>query len=182
MKQRSAEPAIDTAAWDSEGVEQFTYFIGHAGTNVQSEYNPHNDEYPTKTPGVIMRERDTEVDTLDNIIRKQGIGKVDHINVTVNGTEYRVFQGMIKTLQSVKSVSFVYSNRYTVESPILEFLESQGLDVLIIHAPVSLRQKQFLVGIAAPKIANLLPHMVEESYEARFEYLREHSRVAVKRD
>ena len=82
----------------------------------------------------------------------------------------------------MKSVSFVYSNRYTVESPILEFLESQGLDVLIIHAPVSLRQKQFLVGIAAPKIANLLPHMVEESYEARFEYLREHSRVAVKRD
>ena len=119
------------------------------------------------------RERETDVDTLDNIILDHGIREVDHVNITVNGTEYRVLKGMSETLASVKSVSFVYSNRYTVESSILDLLESFGLDVLIKNAPVFLHQRQFLVGVAAPNIATLLPEMIDRAYTARFEYSQE---------
>ena len=65
-----------------------------------------------------------EMDTLDNMIRDHVIKKVDHVNITVNGTEYKVLQGLKETLGSMKSVSFVNKNRYTVDSPILSFLES----------------------------------------------------------
>ena len=126
-----------------------------------------------------MRERDTEVDTLDNIIRENGIGEVNHINITVNGTEYRVLQGLRETLGSLRSVSFVYSNRFTVESPILASLESGGFDVLIKNAPVSLGQRQFLVGMAAPNISQLLPEIVQKGYPARFEYSPESYHVEV---
>ena len=170
---------IDKAAWDGRGTEKFTYFIGHPSTNVQSDYNRHNDANPPRTRGLLMRERDTEVDTLDNIVREHGIGEVNHVNITVNGTEHRVFQGLRETLGSLRSVSFVYQNWFTVESPILAVLESSGLEVLIKHAPVSVQQKQFLVGMAAPNIGDLLPEMVEKGYPARFEYLPESRRVEV---
>ena len=164
---------IDKAAWDKRGVEKFVYLIGHAGTNVQGDYYPRDVTEPARTPGTLVRERDTEVDTLDNIIREHGIRKVDHVNVTVNGTEHRVFQGLSETLASVKSVSFAYANRYTVNSPLLGFLESCGFDVLIKNAPVFLKQRQMLVGVAAPNIATLLPEMADRGYRARFEYSQE---------
>ena len=170
---------IDKAAWDRKGTEKFTFFTGHPGTNVQSDYNRHNDANPSRTRQVLMHERDTEVDTLDNIVREHGIGEVNHVNITVNGTEHRVLQGLRETLGSLRSVSFVYQNGFTAESPILAFLESSGLNVLIKHAPVHVEQEQFLVGMAAPNIGELLPEMVERGYPARFEYLPESRRVEV---
>lgn len=171
--------AIDKAAWNERGVENFVYHIGHGGTNVQADYYPHDVRKPPRTPGVLIRERDTEVDTLDNMIRDNGIRKVDHVNITVNGTEYKVLQGLRETLGSVKSVSFVYQNRYTVDSPILSFLESCGLEVLIKHAPVFPNQRQFLLGVAAPDIATLLPEMIDRAYTARFEYSQERRLIDV---
>ena len=174
--------AIDKAAWNEKGVEKFVYHIGHGGTNVQADYYPHDVRKPSRTPGVLIRERDTEMDTLDNMIRDHVIKKVDHVNITVNGTEYKVLQGLKETLGSMKSVSFVYQNRYTVDSPILSFLESCGLEILIKHAPVFPNQGQFLVGVAAPDIAKLLPVMIDRAYKARFEYSQERRLIDVIRN
>ena len=66
-----------------------------------------------------------------------------------------------------------------MDSPILSFLESCGLEVLIKHAPVFPNQRQFLLGVAAPDIATLLPEMIDRAYTARFEYSQERRLIDV---
>ena len=171
---------IYKGAWDRRGVERFTYYIGHPGTNVQSDHAPiREQQLSNRRKRVIVEERETEVDTLDNMIDEYRIGRVNHINITVNGTEFTVINGLTRNLDRVDSLSFVYSNPQTVETPLLEHLESKGFDIVIKHAPVFMKQKQFLVGVATKSREGVIGNMFKHSHEARFEYSLDKKTVSV---
>ncbi len=170
---------IPKAAWDKTGQQRFTFYIGRgkSGANVATEFaKPHpNPKYQS----VIVQERETEVDSLDNLIKEHRVSKVNHVNVTVNGTEYRVLRGMADSIDSIDSVSFVYQGEKRVNSPILEYLEGMGFDILIRHAPVSLSDAQFLVGLATRNMEGFVSELFDNGYEAKFAWSPQDRRIQV---
>jgi hypothetical protein len=68
------------------------------------------------------------------------------------------------------SLSFVYSNPQTVRTSLLEYLESNGFDIVMKHATGSTRQRQFLVGVAKKTKEGVILKMFNNSYKAHFEY------------
>ena len=162
---------IDKAAWNEKGTKIFTYRLAQSSANVQSEFF----RKVGKDPLEIVQERETEVDTIANITGDYKIGTVNHVNVTVNGTEYEAIQGIAESLPNVGSISFAYQTEQTLNSPILEHLESQGFDIVVKHAPVSVKARQFLVGLATRKKDGVVHAMCQAGYDAKFEYIpRQH--------
>ena len=169
---------VPKAAWDEKGTRPFTFILGGSTANVQSDYVGRR-SWPSDDPLRIVQERDTEVDTLDNIVSDHGVDTIGHVNLTVNGTEYHVLQGLTSSLSRVESISFVYQNINTVRSPILDHVESNGFDIVVKHAPVSMKQRQFLVAMATRKRTGILRTMFERGYDARFAYAPEQHVVQV---
>ena len=166
---------IDKAAWNQTGTQKFLYYLGATGSNRHKDYPPES----PRGSNIIVQERETEVDTLDNLIVQHAIRRIDHVNITANAAEYQILQGLSNTLPNLRSVSFAYKFKAAVESPILEYLESMGFDVILRNVNHMAPGKQLLFGMAARKRDGLLATLFDKAYEAEFTYLADRQLVSV---
>lgn len=83
-----------------------------------------------------------EVDTLDNILREQGISKVDFIKMDIEGAEIEAYSGMKETLQT-KDLNLAIAAYHIIEGKetcltVAPWLQRDGFEVCvrggIIHA------------------------------------------------
>ena len=160
---------IDKAAWNQPGTQKFLYYLGATGSNRHADHPP-----PTpRMSHIISHERETDVDTLDNLISQYAIQRIDHVNITVNSVEYQVLQGLAGNLPHLPMVSFAYKFKDTVDSPIFEYLESMGFEVVLKNVNHMAPGKQLLFRMAAKKREGILSTMFEKGYEADFAYLND---------
>lgn len=90
---------VNKGAFKERGTVEFNVGAspGHNridGTGVEMVVNVNQDVFDQKAS--------IEVDTVDNIVADLGIDRVDYVEITVNGVELEVLEGMPNTLQHAK--------------------------------------------------------------------------------
>ena len=136
---------IEKGIWNQKTTLKFKVVDKHGSTNTLSEI--FTEKQKQQVPDV--KEIAIEVDTLDNLIAQHKLTNISVINATINGAEYEAMQGAEKiSLQKDIVMAFPLQNTKTFNSPILEFCQKKGFHVLLMHAPVSIYQKQFIVACA----------------------------------
>jgi len=124
---------VHKAAWNARG--QFDLCIGHEPShnrlnvpNVQmlGEVNRH----------AFMEMTSTEVDTVDNILADIGVSDANYVEVSVNGVELQVLNGMTQTLQRVTRLFAAgYARAKDTHDPLNrraeKFLQQQGFRTTI---------------------------------------------------
>lgn len=92
---------VNKGAYSEKGTVEFNVgeSPGHNridGTGVEMVVNVNQD--------VFERKASIEVDTVDNIVAEFGIDHVDYVEITVNGVELEVLEGMERTLKTCKRI------------------------------------------------------------------------------
>lgn len=90
---------VNKGAFHKKGTVEFNLGAspGHNridGTGVEMVVNVNQDVFEKKAT--------IDVDTVDNIVAELGIERVDYVEITVNGVELEVLQGMKNTLKHAK--------------------------------------------------------------------------------
>lgn len=171
---------ISAAVWNVPGRQKFIFYRDNPGANVMSGATDTLQRHARK-PQLGRMPEEEEIDTrrLDEIIRSHGLGKIDHINVTVNGTEFQVIESLSGCIDRIGSISFVFQGKERVNSPILEFLESHGFEIVVQHAPATLAKKQFLCGTAVRQRDEIGQQLFDRGFEATFEYSSEDKPIKI---
>lgn len=114
---------LNIALSDSKG-ETKLYLSPYGDTCRHSLVVKRSDKY------VLVR-----LDTLDNIIRKCGLDRVDFIKIDVESAELQVLKGAKKTLKKFRpSLSIAAYHTSTEAEEISEFLASKGLRILATNS------------------------------------------------
>ena len=94
-----------------------------------------------------------EVDTIDSLLEKINIEKVDYANITINGAEWEAFSGAMKTVLSAQATfSFVLSNdrTYSYAKQISDLLHSYDYRLVVQRIPTS-KGVDFMHAVAVHK-------------------------------
>ena len=82
------------------------------------------------------RSETIDTDTTDNILNELGIKKVDYLEITVNGYELKVLEGMSITMKNTrkiytKSFAIDKSKKDVIATDIIEILKNNGFNFLV---------------------------------------------------
>ena len=71
-----------------------------------------------------------EIDTLDNILNKLGIGRIDLMKIDIEGYVYKAFPGMIESLKKTK---WLIVELWERDLPIIHALKQLGFRLVDRH-------------------------------------------------
>ena len=127
------------AAW-SEKAELTFEKADRPGSNKVEETNVHYEELI----GTYIEKIKVPANTLDNILSNDNVGKIDHIQLNINGAEIEALKGLEKTISlfhpsfSILSETKSDETGEPVSGMVVSFLEGKGYDVrLHEHMPQS---------------------------------------------
>ncbi|MBS0212550.1 MAG: FkbM family methyltransferase [Proteobacteria bacterium] len=113
---------VEKGAWSKADRLRFLSDPSHPAANlVESVFDPHR----VDRDGFQTTEID--VDSLDNILSALGIGQVDLISVTTNGSEREIVAGMSSTLRGTRYLSIIQGDEARKD---LALLEERGFQVV----------------------------------------------------
>jgi FkbM family methyltransferase len=87
---------VPKAAYKQKGTAKFLIAPRPADHRLVIENIEHDNDY--RAENYYLREVDVEVDTIDNILADLQIGRIDYIEIAINGAELVVIQGMERIL------------------------------------------------------------------------------------
>lgn len=92
---------VNKGAWS--GPDQFTLNVG--GSAAHNRLKPADVQMlGEQNLDVFVEERVIDVDSVDNILGELGIDAIDYIEISVNGAERHVIEGMERTLPNTKRI------------------------------------------------------------------------------
>lgn len=137
---------IERAIWNERGARTFASRPKSSGWHRLMDTVEEGDAQ--RFGGEFIR-RIVVTDTIDHLVEELQCGDPAFINMTINGCEPEAFAGMHATLaRSGCTLTFPLQNRRTMQSLIIADLEALGYTVLLKHAPVATKQRQFIVAAA----------------------------------
>jgi len=77
--------------------------------------------------GGYERTETVEADTIDNILDELDINNIDYIEITVNGAELKVLEGMEKTMANTKKI---YTKSFAIDQVKQEVIANDILEIL----------------------------------------------------
>lgn len=121
---------VEKAAWNETGEREMLFSKKWAGNHrlVNKKITIDNDEIEIQETGGFEK-RIVQIDTVENIVKANGMKHIDYIEIAVNGAEYEVLEGVNKMIPFTKRL-FVKGHAREVDSgqPIYHKIQQYLLD------------------------------------------------------
>ena len=129
---------VPLAACNERGTRKLTVYGGASGAHVLGEALERRqgtgEAASPRTARNDVREVEIEVDTIDHVLEEREYSP-DFINLTTNGSEFEVIQGMAETLKRRITVSFpIFGPRGWFQAA-FDLLDRKGFDIVVCDAP-----------------------------------------------
>jgi len=129
---------VKKAAWKEKCVRDFTFYEDNTGSNIVSETEEaapwkHMEMYQNRP----KRTEKIQMDTIDNICAELGVTPA-FVDLTINGAEFEVIQGMPRTLQSGATIAWLFGDRWWWREA-FDFMKERGFDITVAASAYSHR-------------------------------------------
>ncbi len=123
---------VQKGAWSEQGRLRLVLSPHHGDNKIPVPGIAHDNDY--RPENTYERSVEIEVDTLDNIVRSEGLDRVDYVSITVNGAEIEVLKGCEALLTRRPLRCFVkaharQSDGRPINEAIMAMLRARGFTV-----------------------------------------------------
>lgn len=115
---------LGKAVWSNKGIMKLHYTSTVTGHTLLPSI------FSSSPKPLIGKYIEVQVDTLDNMLHKLGVDKVDVLRINAEGAEFEILKGAKKILRTVRKI-FVMCHDNTIRDEVCKFLKEWGFKLSI---------------------------------------------------